>query len=323
MKAIQLTATGNPLETLKYVELPDPTAPENGEVIIRMEYSPVNFSDLMVAKGVYFIQPELPAVIGGEGVGVIKEIGPDVTHLKAGDRVVLPFGTYAWSELVKSSSENLVALAPSSDAKQASMIGINPPTAVLLLNEFVSLNEGEWVVFNAGNSSVANTIITVAKSRKIKTVAIVRREEAVAAALAAGADVVLIENPNIAEEAKIATNNANIRLGLDAVGGESSGMLAKILGTGSHLVAYAVLGGQPIVVSQVDLIAKRMKVHGFWMYLEQYLPKLNAAVRESEALLESGALNVPVVAMYPPSAIKEAVVHATKGVKVLLDFTVK
>jgi len=320
MKAIQLIATGNPLETLKYVELPDPTAPQKGEVIIRMEYAPVNFSDLMVAKGVYFIQPELPAVIGGEGVGIIKELGPDVTHLKTGDRVILPFGTYAWSELVKAPAENLVALAPSSDAKQASMIGINPPTAVLLLDEFTALNENDWVVFNAGNSSIANTLITVAKSRKLKTLAIVRREDAVAAAKAAGADVVLVEGPAIAEEATIATNGANIRLGLDAVGGESSGVLAKILGTDSHLVAYAVLGGQPMVVSQVDLIAKRMKVHGFWMYLEQYLPKLNAAVRESEALLESGALNVPIAATYPLSAINEAVAHATKGVKVLLDF---
>lgn len=322
MKAIQLTATGNPLETLKYVELPDPKAPKNGEVIIRMEYSPINFSDLMVAKGIYFIQPELPAVIGGEGVGVISEVGRDVTHLKVGDRVVLPFGTYAWSELVKAPAENLVALAPSADAKQASMIGINPPTAVLLLDEFTTLQENDWIVFNAGNSSVAHTFVTVAKSRKLKTIAIVRREDAVAVAKSAGADVVLVENSNIAEQAKSATNGANIRLGLDAVGGESSGVLAKILGGDSHLVAYAVLSGQPMVVSQVDLITKRMKVHGFWMYLEQYLPKLNAAVRESERLLESGSLNVPIAATYPLSAINEAVAHATKGVKVLLDFNI-
>jgi len=322
MKAIQLTSVGNPLETLKFVELPDPTAPEKGEVIIRMEYSPINFSDLMVARGVYFIQPELPAVIGGEGVGVISEVGRDVTHLKVGDRVVLPFGTYAWSELVKAPAENLVALAPSADAKQASMIGINPPTAVLLLDEFTTLQENDWIVFNAGNSSVAHTFVTVAKSRKLKTLAIVRREDAVAVAKAAGADVVLVENSNIAEQAKSATNGANIRLGLDAVGGESSGVLAKILGGDSHLVAYAVLSGQPMVVSQVDLITKRMKVHGFWMYLEQYLPKLNAAVRESERLLESGSLNVPIAATYPLSAINEAVAHATKGVKVLLDFNI-
>jgi len=320
MKAIQLIATGNPLETLKYVELPDPTPPKNGEVIIRMEYSPVNFSDLMVAKGIYFIQPELPAVIGGEGVGVIKEIGANVNHLKKGDRVVIPFGTYAWSEFVKAPAENLVALTTSADAKQASMIGINPPTAVLLLDEFTTLQENDWVVFNAGNSSVANTLITVAKSRKLKTLAIVRRDDAIVVAKAAGADVVLVENPNIAEEAKIATGGANIKLGLDAVGGESSGVLAKILGADSHLVAYAVLSGKPMVISQADLIAKRMKVHGFWMYLDQYLPKLNAAVHESEALLEAGTLNVPIAAIYPLSAINEAVKHATKGVKVLLDF---
>ena len=321
MKAIQLTSIGNPLETLKFVELPDPTAPGKGEVIIRMEYSPINSSDLMVAKGIYFIQPELPAVIGGEGVGLIEEVGADVSHLKTGDRVVLPFGTYAWSELVKAPSENLVALDPSSDAKQAAMIGINPPTAVLLLDEFTTLVEGEWVVLNAGNSSVANTLITVAKSRKLKTVAIVRRKDAVEIAKNAGADVVLVENPNVADEVKQATQGANIRLGLDAVGGESSAVLAKILGEDSHLVAYAILSGQPMVVSQVDLIAKRMKVHGFWMYLDQYLPKLNAAIRESEALLESGVLNVPIAAKYPLSAINDAVAHAEKGVKVLLDFT--
>lgn len=322
MKAIQLTSVGNPLETLKFVELPDPTAPEKGEVIIRMEYSPINFSDLMVARGVYFIQPELPAVIGGEGVGIIEEVGEGVSHLKKGDRVVLPFGTYAWSELVKAPSENLVALATSSDAQQASMIGINPPTAVLLLDEFTTLAEGDWVVFNAGNSSVANTLVTVAKSRKLKTVAIVRREDAVETAKNAGADVVVVENNNITNEVKKATNGANIRLGLDAVGGESSAVLAQILGEDSHLVTYAILSGKPMVVSQVDLIAKRMKVHGFWMYLDQYLPKLNAAIRESEALLESGDLNVPIAAKYPLSAINEAVAHATKGVKVLLDFTI-
>jgi len=322
MKAIQLTSVGNPIETLKFVELPDPTAPGKGEVIIRMEYSPINFSDLMVAKGIYFIQPELPAVIGGEGVGIIEQVGADVVHLKMGDRVVLPFGTYAWSELVKAPSINLVALAASADAKQASMIGINPPTAVLLLDEFATLIEGDWVVLNAGNSSVANTLITVAKSRKLKTVAIVRRKDAVEIAKSAGADVVLVENPNVVDQVKEATQDANIRLGLDAVGGESSAVLAKILGADSHLVAYAILSGQPMVVSQVDLIAKRMKVHGFWMYLDQYLPKLSAAVHESATLLESGVLNVPIAAKYPLSAINEAVTHAEKGGKVLLDFTV-
>lgn len=143
MKAIQLKATGNPVENLKLVEIPKPTSPESGEVIIKMEYSPVNFSDLMVAKGVYFIQPELPAVIGGEGVGKIVEIGADVQSVKVGDRVVVPFGIYAWAEFVKAPAENLFAISEFSDPKQAAMASINPPTAILLLNEYVNLERGD------------------------------------------------------------------------------------------------------------------------------------------------------------------------------------
>jgi len=322
MKAIQLTATGNPQETLKLVEIPNPTAPGNQEVIIRVEYSPVNFSDLMVAKGIYFIQPELPATIGGEGVGIIEEVGPDVENVKIGDRVIIPFGTYAWAELVKAPSKDLFPVSASADPKQLAMAGINPPTAVLLLNEFTTVEKGDWIVLNAGNSSVANTIIAVAKSRGIKTLAIVRRAEVVEIAQQAGADAVIVESASIAEEAKKVTDNANIKLGLDAVGGDSSAILAQILGVDSHLVAYAILSGKPVIVSQVDLIVKRLKVHGFWMYLSEYLPKLNSAVRESESLLAANAFNVPIAASYPLSSITEAVIHAQKGVKVLLDFTI-
>ena len=322
MKAIQLTATGNPVENLKVVEIPKPTAPASGEVIIKMQYSPVNFSDLMVARGVYFIQPELPAVIGGEGVGVIVEAGPDVDHVKVGDRVVLPFGTYAWAEFVKAPAEKLFALSPDSDPRQAAMASINPPTAILLLNEYVDLERGDWIVLNAGNSSVANTIIAVAKSRGIKTAVIVRRAEAVEAAKEAGADLVVVESPTAVQEVKEATGGTNIKLGLDAVGGQSSAILAQILGQGSHLVAYAVLSGQPMVVGQVDLIVKRLKVHGFWMYLSEFLPKLDAAVREADSFIASGLINVPIAATYSLNAIREAVEHSIKGEKVLLDFTV-
>jgi len=321
MKAIQLLATGNPVENLVLVDIPKPSAASSGEVIIKMEYSPINPSDLMVANGVYFIQPELPAVIGGEGVGVIVEVGADVENVKVGDRVVLPFGVYAWAEFVIAPAENLFVLSASSDLKQAAMASINPPTAILLLSEYIDLDKGDWIVLNAGNSSVANTVIAVAKARGLKTAAIVRRAEAVEAAIDAGADVVVVESPSAVQEVKDATDGANIKLGLDAVGGQSSAILAQILGQESHLVAYAVLSGQPMVVSQVDLIVKRLKVHGFWMYLSEYIPKLNAAVKESDALIATKLINVPIAATYPLSAIKEAVEHTIRGEKVILDFT--
>lgn len=202
MKAIILTANGNPLETLKFSEIPEPGAPGKGEVIIRMEYSPIHPSDLMVAQGIYFVQPQLPSVIGVEGVGSIEATGPDVTHVKIGDRVNVPHGTYAWAELIKAPAKDLVVLPVEIDVQQASMIAANPVTAVLLLDEFVKLKKGDWIVLNAGNSSVAIAIISVAKSRGLNVVAIVRRAKAIDAAEKAGADVVLVESATVANEVK-------------------------------------------------------------------------------------------------------------------------
>lgn len=137
----------------------------------------------------------------------------------------------------------------------------------------------------------------------------------------AGADIVVVESPTAVQEVKDGTGGADIKLGFDAVGGQSSGLLAQMLGQDSHLVAYAILSGQPVMVSQVDLIVKRLKVHGFWMYLSEYLPKLDAAIRESDSFIASKAIDVPVMACYPLSEIEQAVEHSSRGEKVLLDFT--
>jgi NADPH:quinone reductase-like Zn-dependent oxidoreductase len=64
MKAIHLTAYGNPAQSLMMVEVSEPSAPSGGEALVRMEYAPINDSDLLLANGVYFLNPKLPSVIG-------------------------------------------------------------------------------------------------------------------------------------------------------------------------------------------------------------------------------------------------------------------
>src|SRR5213594_1182719 len=82
MKAIHLTAYGNPAQNLKMVEVSEPNAPSASEALVRMEYAPINYSDLLLANGVYFLNPKLPSVIGGEGAGIVEAIGSGVTHVK-------------------------------------------------------------------------------------------------------------------------------------------------------------------------------------------------------------------------------------------------
>ncbi|HTD40396.1 MAG TPA: zinc-dependent alcohol dehydrogenase family protein [Mucilaginibacter sp.] len=320
MKAIQLKAYGDPLENVGVVEINDIGTINHDEVVIEVLYSPVNPSDLLLMRGTYPIQPELPSVIGGEGVGRVASIGSSVSTVKPGDIVTIPFGTFAWSEKVVAKAADLVVLPANVDLQQAAMLSINPPTAVLLLEEFVSLNSGDWVVLNAANASVSHTIIAVAKSKGIKTLGIVRRKEAVDIALKAGADVVLIEDENVVSEAKKATNNAEIKLSLDAVGGKATNTLVQILANEGRLVSYSMMSGEPMNVSQIGLIFRRIQIHGFFMYLPHYLPKLKNAILQSVQLLAQGKLNVPIAEIYPPERVKEALKHTISGGKVLLQF---
>ena len=54
MKAIHLTAYGNPAQNLQLVELPEPNAPSAGEARVRMEYAPIASSDLLSERGLPF-----------------------------------------------------------------------------------------------------------------------------------------------------------------------------------------------------------------------------------------------------------------------------
>jgi NADPH:quinone reductase-like Zn-dependent oxidoreductase len=296
MKAIHLTAYGNPAQSLMMVEVSEPNAPSASEALVRMEYAPINYSDLLLANGVYFLNPKLPSVIGGEGAGIVEAIGPGVTSVKVGDRVTIPFGTFTWSEKVLAPARDLFVVPPSVDAKTASMLNINPTTAVLLLDEFVKLKPKDWIVLNAANSQVARCLIAIGKSRDLNLIGIVGRPELVPEIEKLGVDFVGVESPELSKQLQIATGGMPISLGLDAVGGPATATIASVLSPGAYLVSYAQVSGLPIHVRQGDLIGKRLKI------------------------LASGKLSLPITTTYKPSQIKEAIEHAQRGAKVLLNF---
>src|SRR6201998_4373142 len=205
MKAIHLIAYGNPAQNLMMVEVSEPNTPSGGEALVRMEYAPIDYSDLLLANGVYFLNPTLPSVIGGEGAGIVESVGPAVTEVKVGDRVTIPFRTFTWAEKVLAPAQGLFVVPPSIDAKTASMLNINPTTAVLLLDGFVKLKPNDWIVLNAANSQVARCIIAVAKSRDLKVAGIVRRSEVIPELEALGVDFVGVDTPELPKQIQNAT----------------------------------------------------------------------------------------------------------------------
>src|ERR1700716_3500593 len=126
MRAVQLTAYGDPVEGLKFVDIPEPDAPGPNQVLIGVEFSPLNPSDLLLARGIYALRPALPTVIGNEGVGRVLQVGPRVENVKVGDRVLAPLSSFTWSERMVISAGGLSTLPPDADPQQLAMLAINP-----------------------------------------------------------------------------------------------------------------------------------------------------------------------------------------------------
>lgn len=135
-----------------------------------------------------------------------------------------------------------------------------------------------------------------------------------------GVDFVGLESTEFPKQIKSATGGMPISLGLDAVGGAASATIADVLSPGAHFVSYAWLSSLPIHLPQADLIGKRLNIHGFWMYYEEFLPRIPAVLTEAARIVASGKLSLPVSATYKPSQVKDAIEHYKRGGKVLLDF---
>jgi len=319
MHAVQLTAYGDPLEGLKYVDIPEPDAPGPNQVLIGVEFSPLNQSDLLLARGIYGTQPALPTVIGNEGVGRVLAVGAGVNNVKAGDRVLAPLSSFTWRERMVISAKDLFALPADADPQQLSMLSINPPTAALLLSEYVQLKAGEWVVQNAANSAVGRWVIAFAKTRGLKTVNIVRRRELVPELQAIGADVVVVDSPDVPQEIKAAVGQAELRLALDGVSGPATGVLASTLSPYGTLVVYAAMSLQPMSISSLEVIFKPLTVRGFWLGHPESTAKSAPPMKQAAEMIATGQVQIPVTATYALSSIKEAVAHAQRGGKILLD----
>jgi NADPH:quinone reductase-like Zn-dependent oxidoreductase len=318
MRAILLSVYGNPVDGLDMADVPEPKAPGTNEVLVAIEYSPLNPSDLLVARGVYPLRPELPSVIGNEGVGRVLAVGPGVTNLAVGDRVVPPRSSWVWRERMVVPVGSLFPLPPGADPKQLAMLAINPPTASLLLSDYVDLNRGDFVVQNAANSGVGRWVIAFAKTRGLRTVNIVRRTELVTDLQAAGGDVVVVDGPGVTREIEKAVGGGRIGLALDGVGGPSTGVLASLLAPGGTLVAYSAMSGSPMVLDSLTVIFRSITVKGFFMGHAQWVGKIPPTIAEA-ATLVAGGVKVPIAAVYRLSEIKKAVAHTLRGGKVLLD----
>ncbi len=288
----------------------------NNQALIEVLAAPINPSDILTLTGEYGVLPKLPAVGGNEGVGKVVETGSEVNHLKIGQTVLLPVGSGSWTTHLALEASKLIPLPNEADPLQLAMLTINPPTASLLLSEYVKLNKGDWIIQNAANSSVGSYLIQLAKIRGFKTVNIVRRESAMKSVLEIGGDVVLVDGKNLFKKVTEATNGANIALGIDAVGGDATDRLANCLCENATLVNYGAMSTQPCSISARSFIFNSVTLKGFWLakwFQSAPQDKQFALFGDIVNHIASGTLRSNIQATFDIDHIKDAVEAASNG----------
>jgi mitochondrial enoyl-[acyl-carrier protein] reductase / trans-2-enoyl-CoA reductase len=299
MRKLQITAIGAPADVLQLVEFEAP-APGPGQVLVEVEAATINASDFLFISGQYFVTPQPPSDVGGEGVGRVLAVGPGENESLVGARVLL-LPTYrhgTWATHLIAATTDIVVAPDDSDIVQLAMVGINPITALLLLRNYGDPSKDDrWIGQTAGNSAVGEYLIKLARRFGWKTLSVVRREAAAEQVRSWGGDRVVIDDDNLESNLAQSLSGAELDVVVDSVGGRAARQLAHHLCFGGTLVSYAALSGQGAAVPVLELIGRHLNWTGFW--LVNWLRNTDTAVvrstyRELAALVGDGTLSARV-----------------------------
>ena len=316
MRQLQLTAHGEPSDVIELNTVPEPALGQE-EVLISMEAAPLNPSDFLFVRGMYGIRPAFPSPVGAEGVGRVAKIGLKVDVALRGKRVLI-IPTYeqgTWAEQVVAPVRNLVTMSDEADPLQLSMIGINPVTAYLLLHRFVSLMPGDWIAQTAANAAMGQYIIALAKLAGVKTLNVVRREEAAEQVRQWGGDRIILQGNRLHKDVEEALDGKKLSLVLDTVGGASVGELAKSLKPGGSVVVYGMQSGQFPAMPPGEFIYRGLSLHGFWLInWIRNAPRTEIAevYQKLGEFVTDGSLSAVVEQVYPLDQFKEAFKQSLK-----------
>ena len=317
MRQLQFIAHGEPSDVIQLNTIPEPALGQE-DVLISMEAAPLDPSDFLFILGMYGVRPSFPSSVGAEGVGRVAKIGSKVDAALQGRRVlILP--TYeqgTWAEQVVAPARNLVPMSDEADPLQLSMIGINPVTAYLLLNRYVSLMPGDWIGQTAANSAMGQYIIALAKLAGVKTLNVVRREEAAEQVRRWGGDRVVLQGDNLHKDIEEALDGKKLSLVLDTVGGTPVGEVARSLKAGASVVVYALQSGQLPIISPKDLIYRGLSLHGFWLInwiRNAPRAEIQEIYQKLGDLVADGSLSAVVEHVYPLEQFKEAIQQSLKS----------
>jgi NADPH:quinone reductase len=315
MKAMLSRNIGGP-ETLTLEELPDPE-PKAGEVRLAVKACGVNYPDLLIIQDRYQFKPERPFAPGGEVAGVLDAVGPGVTGLKVGDRVIGSCGWGGMADKLVLGADRCIPFPDAMPFDVASALILTYGTSIHALKDRAKLQKGESLLVLGAAGGVGLSAVELGKAYGARVIAAVSSPEKLAFAREHGADDGVVYPPGpfdkagskaLADIFKQACGENGADVIYDPVGGEySEAALRAIAWEGRFLVV-----GFPAGIAKLPLnltLLKSCQVVGvFWGAFARRDPKANAAnIAELMQLYADGKIKPLISERYPLAKAGDAI----------------
>jgi NADPH:quinone reductase-like Zn-dependent oxidoreductase len=320
VKQLVFERTGEPRAVL-HLQDDVPVPPlQRHEVLIRMLAAPINPSDVMYIRGHYGIRPQLPAVPGFEGVGIVESHGGSLLGWWRRGRRVALLGprTGTWAEYTIAAARQVLPVPNDWPDELAATFFVNPATALAMVRYVLAVPRGAWLMQSAAASEVGKMIIRLGRLYGFRTFNVVRRPEHVDLLRQLGGDVVVLANETPLAELAARYAPEGIHLAVDPVGGDIASDLLTALAPGGRCLIYGSLAEAPLRVEPRHLISTGIRIEGFWLarwLQQQRLIRLLRFFRSVRRLVHRGVLQSTIAAVYPMEQFHEALEHATRAGK--------
>lgn len=263
-KALLYREHGEPEKVLSYEDFSLPALGED-DVEVHLVAAAIHPSDFGMIGGSYGRLRKLPAVAGREAVGRVVTLGVGVPRKLENRLVRIPDSEGVWQEKFHLPATSLRLVPEDVDPYQAALAAVNPVTAYRLLRDFVSLEEGDWIIQNAGNSAVGVAVIQLAKEMGLRTASFVRTVEWIEPLQKLGADLVLPDERESSQVVRETIPEGKRKLGLNSVGGNSVLNVLQSLDPGGVVVTFGAMDFTKIRFPTRQLIFDDITFKGFWM----------------------------------------------------------
>jgi NADPH:quinone reductase-like Zn-dependent oxidoreductase len=293
MKAVVLHEYGGP-SNLKYEDVDDPVAGE-GQVLVRVTASSVNPIDYKIRSGAMkaYMPLELPAILGRDISGIVREVGAGVTGFAPGDRV-MALGNKAYAELAVVKAEDLAHVPEKLDLVEAAALPLVTLTGEQLITRGTKIQSGQTVLVAGAAGNVGRSAVWTAKKAGAIVIAGVKKSQMKAAA-ELGADQVLALD--------------------DAAAMEKLGLIDAVADTVGHETAERLLGKvkQGGVFASVLGPPGNAKMHPtVKIEAVRVVPDASMLKTLAEDVV-AGKLKIPIDRMVPLAEAGEAQAAAEKG----------